>query len=114
MPHHTLPGYSLDIGATQSAFPPVVGADGLSILIDKSPATIFADRSRAPHKIPPACTPPGCKSPRWIVADIISWLRQHQEAATPAPVKTEPAARVGRPTKAEQRRRAALQQELQQ
>lgn len=86
-------------------FPPVIGVDGLSALLDKSPATIFADRSRAPHKIPPACVAPGSKSPRWVTADVVAWLRQHQEAATPAPEKPAGPRRVGRPTKAEQKRR---------
>ncbi len=92
---------------TESSFPPVIGVDLLGLLLDKSPATIFADRCRAPHKIPPACTPPGAKSPRWVTEDVIAWLRSHQEAATAAPAKTEPARRSGRPTKAEQMRRAA-------
>lgn len=101
MPNSLLPQHT--------QFPPVVGVEGLSILMDKTPMTIFADRSRAPHKIPPACTPPGSRSPRWIVADVIEWLRQHQEAAVPAPEKPASPRRVGRPTKAEQKRRAALE-----
>lgn len=88
-------------------FPPVIGVDGLSALLDKSPATIFADRSRAPHKIPPACVAPGSKSPRWVTADVVAWLRQHQEAATPTPEKPAGTRRVGRPSKAEQKRREA-------
>ena len=80
-------------------FPPVIGVDLLSLLLDKTPQTIFADRSRAPHKIPPACTPPGAKSPRWIVEDVVEWLRQHKEAPAQAPA---PVRKPGRPTKVEQ------------
>jgi len=94
------------------AFPPVFGVDLLSVILDKSPASIFADRSRAPHKLPPACTPPGSKCPRWILEDVIAWLRSHQEP----PVIVETQAVVARrgpgaPTKAAtvRRRRAAEQ-----
>lgn len=97
----------------QTIYPPVIGVDELSVLLNKTPQTIFADRSRAPHKVPPACVAPGCKRPRWITADVVAWLRQHQEAAADAPAKSEQPARAGRPTKAEQicRRRAAYSQE---
>lgn len=97
----------------EAAFPPVIGVDLLSALLDKAPASVFADRSRAPHKIPPACTPPGAKSPRWILADVIAWLRSHQEVPaptlTPAAAEGAPKRGPGAPTKAERvrARRAA-------
>ena len=91
------------LSSTQD-FPPIVGVSELAVLLGKTPATIFADRCRAPHKIPPACTPPGAKSPRWITADVVSWLRGYQEAPAQAPAKPTSARRVGRPTKAEQMR----------
>lgn len=65
--------------ASGSTFPPIIGLDGLSLLINKSPATILMDRCRAPHKIPPACMPPGTKQPLWITADVVAWLASHQE-----------------------------------
>jgi hypothetical protein len=103
------------LGVMQTAFPPVIGVELLGVLLDKAPASIFADRSRAPHKLPPACTPPGNKFPRWILADVIAWLRSHQEVQPPAPapafVATEAAPKrgPGAPTKAEcvRARRAA-------
>jgi hypothetical protein len=83
------------------ALPPIFGVDQLSQLINKTPATIFADRCRAPHKIPPAYLPRGCKSPRWILADVLEWLRQHPEP-TPAPRAADaPKRGPGRPSKAE-------------
>lgn len=94
------------LSSTQD-FPPIVGVSELAALLGKTPATIFADRCRAPHKIPPACTPPGGKSPRWITADVIAWLRGYQEAPAQAPAKPARARRVGRPTKAEALRRKA-------
>lgn len=85
------------------SFPPVIGVDELSLLIDKAPATIFADRSRAPHKIPPAYLPPGCKSPRWVVADVLDWLKQRPEPqAAPRAVDAPRQHGRGRPSKAEQ------------
>lgn len=89
-------------------FPPVIGVDLLSVLLNKTPQTIFADRSRAPHKVPPACVAPGCKQPRWITADVIDWLRQYKEPVAAAPVPADEKGAVGRPTKAEQIRRRKL------
>ena len=91
----------------RSQFPPVLGVDHLSILLDKAPASIFADRSRAPHKIPPAFMPPGCKSPRWLLEDVIEWLKQHPEPQT-KPRATDALKRgPGRPSKAERLSAAA-------
>jgi hypothetical protein len=82
-------------------FPPIFGVDLLGLLLDKAPATILADRCRAPHKLPPACSPPGCKSPRWILEDVLNWLRQYQADQAAAPAIPSPKKR-GRPSKAEQ------------
>lgn len=82
-------------------FPPILGVDHLSLLLDKAPATIFADRSRAPRKIPPAFMPPGSKSPRWLLADVIEWLKQHPEPATKPRAADAPKRGPGRPSKAE-------------
>ena len=83
----------------------VLGIAELSVLLKKSAPAIIADRSRAPHRVPPSCEPPGSKQPLWILEDVIAWLRTHQRPTT-AP--TAPAAppppprRRGRPTKREQ------------
>lgn len=61
------------------AFPPIVGIDGLSILLCKKRSVITVDRTRAPHLLPPACSPPGTQKPLWIVEDVIAWLRKNQE-----------------------------------
>lgn len=87
-------------------FPPVFGVSELSILLQKSPASILADRVRAAHRIPPSCEPPGSKQPLWILEDVVGWLRQHQR---PAAVQTSAqpqaqaagARRRGRPRKTE-------------
>lgn len=91
-------------------FPPVLTALDLGRLLNKNPSAIFADRSRAPWRLPPACTPPGTKSPLWLLDDVLAWLRAHREpeVAPPEQPATEPPRRRrGRPTKAEQARRAA-------
>lgn len=90
----------------QTSYPPIIGIEELAQLLGKSPATIMADRVRAPERVPPSYTPPGGKAPRWLVSDVIAWLRG--AASSPAPDdETTPATataprRRGRPTKAEQ------------
>lgn len=87
---------------TNSAFPPVLGLDGLSVLLHKAPSSILADRCRAPHRLPPACTPPGCKQPLWLTADVLAWLTEFKETpcaiAENAPTRRAP----GRPRKVDQ------------
>lgn len=95
--------------ASLSSFPPAFGVDQLADLLDKTPAAILADRSRAPHRVPPACLPYGTQKPVWLLADVVAWLAAHREP-TIEPPAAEPAPRPrhrGRPTKAEQARRAA-------
>lgn len=101
------------IPAASTATPlPVLGVDELSKLIKKSPASIIADRSRAPYRLPPSCEPPESRQPLWILDDVLDWLRRYQRPSVPPPAApaTPDAPRrrgPGRPTKAEQARRAA-------
>lgn len=88
-------------------FPPVINVLQLAELLHKTPQSVLADRSRAPHRLPPSCEPPGTKSPLWLLDDVLAWLRQYRQPATPAPAPAVLAPRRGRPTKAEQARRAA-------
>jgi len=78
----------------QTSFPPVFGFEGLSILLGKDVATLQADRSRAPHKLPPACLAPATKSPRWLLTDVLHWLASHREDQPPPPPRPR-----GRPRK---------------
>ena len=94
---------NFDAASTGSQMPPVLGVSELSILLKKSPGVILADRSRAPHRVPPSCEPPGSRQPLWILEDVIAWLRTHQRPVTPVP---NPPPRRGRPTKREQLERA--------
>ncbi|WP_049750240.1 hypothetical protein [Thiobacillus denitrificans] len=97
-----------------TGIPPVFGVSVLSELIQKSPASILADRSRAPHRVPPSCEPPGSRQPLWILADVLDWLRHYQRPSVPPPAATAPDTPrrrgPGRPPKAEQARRAAAAQ----
>lgn len=84
----------------------VLDVGDLSRVLRKSVSSILADRSRAPHRLPPACTPHGTRQPLWILGDVLEWLAAHREPNV-APPAVEPAPpRRGRPTKAEQARRA--------
>lgn len=85
------------VGDTLTNFPPSFSYDGLSVLLNRSPASLQADRCRKPHSLPPACQPPGCKSPVWLLADVLAWLAQHREAQALVPVSKK----RGAPTKAE-------------
>lgn len=79
-------------------FPPIVGVEGLGILLNKKPNVITIDRSRRPHTLPPACTPPDTQKPLWVVSDVIEWLRNYKESdVMETPVKKK----IGAPTKAE-------------
>lgn len=77
-----------------TAFPPILGIEGLSNLLHKKPSVIIIDRCKRPYTLPPACTPPGTKQPLWITDDVINWLRQFEESN----VSTKP--KIGAPTKA--------------
>lgn len=99
-----------------AGYPPVLNVLQLAELIHKTPQSVLADRSRAPHRLPPSCEPPGTKSPLWLLTDVLDWLRHYQRVATPPPAPAAPDVPrrrgPGRPTKAEQARRARLNAEL--
>lgn len=83
------------------AFPPIIGVGELSLLLRKSPASILADRCRAPHLIPPDATPPGSKQPLWLLEDVFAWLVQFRRPAAPQPAPATSIGRRGAPTKKE-------------
>lgn len=59
-------------------FPPVVGYQGLAQLMGRSVQSLQADRCRNPESVPPASTPPGCRTPLWVVTDVIAYIQQHK------------------------------------
>lgn len=88
-------------GQNAANFGPVLGLSELSLLLRKSPGAIIADRSRAPHRLPPACTPPGSKQPLWLLDEVLAWLKQFKQPQAEKPP------RRGRPTKRAQLEKAA-------
>lgn len=97
-------------------FPPAFGYDHLSILLGRTVASLQRDRYRKPNTLPPACTPPGTKIPRWLLADVLAWLALHREApgGKGGALCGGTATKVGRPTKSQQvaARRAAAAEVL--
>lgn len=104
--------------STSASFPPVLNVLQLAELIHKTPQSVLADRSRAPHRLPASCEPPGTKSPLWLLTDVLAWLSSHRRPTVAAPTTPvaevgtgSPRPRRGRPTKAEAARRSAAAQE---
>lgn len=84
-------------------FPPAFGYAHLSILLGRAVPTLQTDRCRRPWALPPACTPPGGKSPIWLLSDVLEWLNSHKDQAQTTPAAPPPPPRRrGRPTKREQ------------
>ncbi len=91
-------------------FPPAFGYAHLSILLGRAVPTLQTDRCRRPWALPPACTPPGAKSPIWLLSDVIEWLNKHKDPAPATPAAPPPPPRRrGRPTKREQLERQQAQ-----
>ena len=95
---------SLTSTSTTTVTDLTVGVTGCARICQQSRATFLSNRARAPWRVPPACTAPGSHRPVWIIADVLDWLRKHQEKPAAQP---EPKRRRGRPTKTEQAALAA-------
>lgn len=54
---------------------PLITAAELGEIFRRSPSTILSDLRRAPHRVPPPCTPPGTRRPLWRPEDVEAWLR---------------------------------------
>lgn len=74
-----------------ATFPPSFGVRTLSDLIGLSVRSIQTYRTRAPYRLPPACTPPDARNPVWLLTDVLDWLASHREPAT-APQPSKPRA----------------------
>lgn len=92
--------------------PPIIDAEILGSLLKKTPGTIYVYRNTAPHRLPPACTPPGTRTPLWLLADVLEWLAEFRAAPAPAPnpLKKEVAEEV-RPATSKPRRGASTMAE---
>lgn len=61
---------------------PLITAEELGEILHRAPSTILSDLRRAPHRVPPPCTPPGTRRPLWRPEAVEVWL---QEASTQLP-----------------------------
>lgn len=95
-----------------SAAPPVVAfktltARDLAPILGKSVASIRGDLSRCPSRLPPAVRIPGGGQALWLETTVLAWLQAHETTGGSTPESQSAPRRPGRPTKAEQLRRAA-------
>lgn len=97
----------LSLAQPRASFPPIFGYELLSVLLGRSVSSLQADKCRKPWSLPPCCSPPGAKSPLWLLDDVISWLKQHRVAPVAAPAKKR-----GRPRKGEQVAKRRAQEEV--
>lgn len=98
-----------DTPSTPTASPPnlaapMYGVVEIAALLHRSEHTIRLDASRAPGRLPPICRLPGHNRLLWRREDVMAWIDAHVQLPPTAPAS---ARRRGRPTKVEQRARAA-------
>lgn len=83
-----------------------VGVVDLAAHWDKPVSSILSDRTRAPWRVPPICSPEGVRPLRWRVGTVLAFDRTAEEKALAAVIAAPPTVptrrRRGRPTKAEQ------------
>lgn len=75
------------------SLPPTLNLHELAGLLHRSPATVLSDRTRAPHRVPPAVDIPGARGLLWITSTVVEWM-----AHPPANVRVL-RRRPGRPLK---------------
>jgi hypothetical protein len=93
---------------------PLLNVAQLAAALHKTVASIQSDASRNPAALPPICRLPGNRRLLWRVKDVEKWIADHVRipdtvASTPPAIPPSPAPvtpKRGRPTKAEQLRRA--------
>jgi len=91
------------------SLPAVLSIEELARILRKKPGTITTDLCRAPHRLPPPCTPPGQREQIWLAEDVLDWLRAFRRPVATNPEPQAEKRSPGRPTKAAQiaARRAA-------
>ncbi len=82
-------------------WPPIIGYDGLSLLLGRTVATLQADRIRRPESLPPASTPAGTRNPLWVTVDVIEWIRAMRHSGPNRQPNSIRKPCRGAPTKAE-------------
>lgn len=92
-----------------------IGIEEFASHWNKPASSILSDRTRAPWRVPPTCSPEGVRPLRWRVGTVLAFDREQEEKSFAAQreftakiAAQAPSRRRGRPNKAEQiRRRAA-------
>jgi predicted DNA-binding transcriptional regulator AlpA len=50
----------------------------LSIILNRSPATIATEVTKAPHKLPPRLNLPGSRRVLWYQKDVEDWINEYR------------------------------------
>lgn len=51
----------------------------LAKLLHRSPLTVAAEVTRAPHKLPPRLNLPGSRKVLFLKSDVEAWLHEHRQ-----------------------------------
>jgi len=84
-------------GIVVQSLPPTLNLYQLSELLHRAPATILSDRTRAPHRVPPAVEIPDARALCWLTTTVVDWMLNPADKSRRMPHR-----RPGRPKKAEQ------------
>lgn len=57
---------------------PLIGIKELAEIIQRSPHTIAAEVTKAPHKLPPRLRLPGSRKVLWKRDDVMVWIDQYR------------------------------------
>ncbi len=50
----------------------------LALILNRSPATIATEVTKAPHKLPPRLNLPGSRRVLWYQTDVEDWINEHR------------------------------------
>jgi len=50
----------------------------LALILNRSPATIATEVTKAPHKLPPRLHLPGSRRVLWYQEDVEKWINEHR------------------------------------
>lgn len=80
----------------------LIGVDELAEMIGRKPATIRADLSRSPERLPPRVLLDGRKRqrPQWKRSTVAHWLAKQNEGSARVAEAEAPPAKPGRPRNA--------------
>ena len=50
----------------------------LAAILNRSPATIATEVTKAPHKLPPRLNLPGSRRVLWLAEDVETWINEYR------------------------------------